>query len=91
MLERYFVRPETVDRILASWIGPEIERYVAWLAEHGYSDRSVLRRVPLMVAFGEFAERAAPRQSRTYLLMSTGLSLSGWRAGRHAPGRAADR
>jgi len=55
MLERYFVRPETVDRILASWIGPEIERYVAWLADHGYSDRSVLRRVPLMVAFGEFA------------------------------------
>jgi integrase/recombinase XerD len=55
MLERYFVRPETVDRILASWIGPEIERYVAWLAEHGYSARSVFRRVPLMVTFGEFA------------------------------------
>jgi integrase/recombinase XerD len=55
MLERYFVRPETVDRVLASWIGPEIERYVVWLAEHGYSSRSVCRRVPLLLAFGEFA------------------------------------
>ena len=55
MLETYFVRPQTVDRILALWIGPEIERYVAWLAGQGYSSRSVLRRVPLLAAFGEFA------------------------------------
>ena len=55
MLERYFVRPQTVDAILASWIGSEIKRYVAWLAEQGYSSRCVLRRVPLLIAFGEFA------------------------------------
>ena len=55
MLEKYFVRPQTVDRIRASWIGPQIERYVAWLAERGYGARSVLRRVPLLAAFGEFA------------------------------------
>ena len=55
MLETYFVKPQTVDRIRASWIGPEIERYVAWLAGQGYSARSVLRRVPLLAAFGEFA------------------------------------
>jgi integrase/recombinase XerD len=55
MLEEYFVKPDTVDRIRASWIGPEIERYVAWLAGQGYSVRSVLRRVPLLAAFGEFA------------------------------------
>src|SRR5258708_20031584 len=55
MLETYFVRPQTVDRILALWIGPEIERYVAWLARQGYSTWSVLRRVPLLAAFGEFA------------------------------------
>jgi integrase/recombinase XerD len=55
MLEEYFVKPDTVDRIRASWIGPEIERYVAWLAGQGYSARSVLRRVPLLAAFGEFA------------------------------------
>lgn len=55
MLEMYFVRPQTVDRIRASWIGPEIECYVVWLAEHGYTSRSVVRRVPLLVCFGEFA------------------------------------
>jgi site-specific recombinase XerD len=55
MLERYYVRPQTVDRIRGSWIGAEIERYVVWLAERGYSARSVLRRVPLLVAFAEFS------------------------------------
>ena len=61
MLEKYFIKPQTVDRIRAVWIGPEIERYVAWLAERGYSARSVLRRVPLLVAFGEFARLQGAR------------------------------
>jgi integrase/recombinase XerD len=55
MLETYFVKPQTLDRIRALWIGPEIERYVAWLAERGYRARSVWQRVPLLVAFAEFA------------------------------------
>jgi len=61
MLETYFVKPQTVDRIRSSWIGPEIERYVVWLAEHGYTARSVLRRVPMLVAFGEFARSRGAR------------------------------
>src|SRR4051812_30773066 len=61
MLETYFVKPQTVDRIRAVWIGAEIERYVAWLAERGYSVRCVLRRVPLLVAFGEFARLKGAR------------------------------
>lgn len=60
MLETYFVQPQTVDRIRASWIGAEVESYAAWLAEQGYSTRSVLRRVPVAIAFGEYArERGA--------------------------------
>ena len=31
MLERYFIRPDTIDRIHASWIAEPIERYVEWL------------------------------------------------------------
>jgi hypothetical protein len=62
MLESYFVRPQTVDRIRASWIGAEVERYVGWLAEHGYAARCVHARVPMLVAFGEFAR---VRGSRT--------------------------
>jgi len=62
MLEDYFVRPQTVDRIRASWIGPQIEQYVAWLAGKGYGSRCVLRRVPLLAAFGEFAAANGARQ-----------------------------
>lgn len=61
MLETYFVQPQTVDRVRASWIGSQIERYVVWLAEHGYSTRTVLRRVPLLAAFGEFARLRGAR------------------------------
>jgi integrase/recombinase XerD len=57
MLETYFVKPQTVDRIRACWIGAEIERYAGWLSEQGYSTRTVLRRVPELAAFGEFARR----------------------------------
>jgi integrase len=55
MLEEYFVKPDTVDRIRASWMGPQIERYVAWLAGEGYRPRTVLHRVPMLLGFAEFA------------------------------------
>jgi integrase/recombinase XerD len=55
MLESYYVRPRAVGRIRASWIGSEIECYVVWLAKQRYSRASVRRRVPVLVAFGEFA------------------------------------
>jgi integrase/recombinase XerD len=57
MLEQYFVKPRTIDRIRASWIGPEIESYVVWLAEQGYDRGTIARRVSGAVAFGEFARR----------------------------------
>jgi len=57
MLERYFLKPETLDRLRASWIGEHIERYVQWLAEHGYADRNVYRRVPVLRQFGDFAQQ----------------------------------
>ena len=55
MLERYYVRPVTVDRVRSSWIGEAIEKYVAWLAARGYSSRTVCRRVPILIRFGQFA------------------------------------
>jgi integrase/recombinase XerD len=55
MLEKYFVRPDTVDRVRVSWIGADIERYVEWLDAQGYSWKSIVRRVPLLVEFGEFS------------------------------------
>ena len=58
MLNRYFIRPTTVDRIRASWIGDAIESYVVWLTEQNYASRNVAFRVPVLVRFGEFAKGA---------------------------------
>src|ERR1035441_6037604 len=58
MLSRYFIRPTTVDRIRSSWIGEAIERYVVWLAEQNYAARNVFFRVPVLVHFGEFAQKS---------------------------------
>ena len=55
MLEEYFVRPATIDRLRASWIAAEIEAYVGWMVEEGYSQKSIWRRVPIVFALGEFA------------------------------------
>ena len=57
MLERYYLKPDTIDRIRASWIGEPIERYVEWLTKHGYAARNVFRRVPVLRHFGEFAQQ----------------------------------
>jgi len=56
MLERYFYKPETIDRIQDSWLAEPIERYVVWLSERQYADRSIIRRVPMLMRFGEFAQ-----------------------------------
>ena len=56
MLEIYFKSPATTDRIRAGWLASEIECYVQWLHESGYTPASVLRRVPLLCEFAEFAK-----------------------------------
>jgi uncharacterized protein YukE len=61
VLDRYFIRPTTVDRIRSSWIGDAIDRYVNWLAENNYAPRSVFIRVPLLIRFGESAQRAGAK------------------------------
>lgn len=61
MLERYFVKPQTVDRIRSSWIGAEIETYVEWLADQGYGTKTVWHRVPVVSAFAEFARQRGAR------------------------------
>ena len=55
MLQRYFLKPETIDRIHACWLGEAIERYVVWLSEQGYAARCVHGRVPLLMHFADYA------------------------------------
>lgn len=64
MLEKYFVRPETADRIRCSWIADSVERYVTWLSEQRYSLSTVKRRVPVAIAFGDFAKRHGATELR---------------------------
>jgi len=61
VLNQYFIRPTTVDRIRASWIGDAIERYVAWLGEQKYAARNVFTRVPILLLFGDFAQGAGAK------------------------------
>ena len=61
MLNRYFIRPTTIDRIRASWIGDAIDRYVGWLTDRNYAARTVLFRVPVLVRFAEFAWESGAR------------------------------
>src|SRR5674476_233651 len=55
MLEEYFRKPSTVDRIRGSWMAAEIESFVVWSVENRYSVKSIWRRVPIVFEFGEFA------------------------------------
>ena len=56
MLEHCFVRPETLDRIRSSWLGPAIDRYAVWLSARGYRARTLATRVSLLRQFGTFAQ-----------------------------------
>lgn len=56
MLDRYFVRPQTLDHIRALWLGPAIEQYVGWLTERRIASRHVLRCVATLEHFDTFAQ-----------------------------------
>jgi integrase/recombinase XerD len=56
MLENYYRKPQTIDRIRANWLAEPIERYVTWLHDRGYAARNVFGRVPLLLHFGEYAQ-----------------------------------
>lgn len=61
MLEDYYVRPSTVDRVRASWLAPQIESYLKWLEAHRYSRLVVYRRLPLLFHCGVRTEGGLQR------------------------------
>jgi integrase/recombinase XerD len=61
MLEDYYVKPSTIDRVRSSWLAPQIESYLEWLQAHGYSRLVVYRRLPLLFHFAEFAHKKGCR------------------------------
>jgi len=86
MLERYFLRPATIDQVQASWIADAIEQYVAWLTERGYAARNVHSRVPILRHFGEFA-RARGATTWVQLPPHVGPFVESWLGAREG-GRA---
>ena len=56
MIDHYYIKPQTRDRIRASWLGEPIENYVTWRHKHGYSARNVFRRVPILMRFATYAQ-----------------------------------
>ena len=88
MLERHFARPQTIDRIRSSWLGPAIERYATWLIERGHAARNLARGVPMLVHFATFAQT---RGAATYEDLPAHVDpfVEGWIARvdhRRAPG-----
>jgi site-specific recombinase XerD len=61
MLEHYFLKPDTVDRIRSCWLGEPIERYVTRLTENGYAASNIHSRVPILRQFAEFTRRRGAR------------------------------
>lgn len=56
MLEQWFKRPQTIDRIRSSWLGPAIEQYAAWRIERGHVARNLAHSVPILLRFASFAQ-----------------------------------
>lgn len=89
MLERCFVRPETLERIHSSWLGAAIERYGGWLCECGYHVTTLAARVSILRQFGTFAQS---RGAKAYEELPNHLEpfLQFWIHRRH-PRRSTDR
>jgi len=62
MLERYFVRPDTLDRIRSSWLASPVEQYATWMLDRGYAARNLADRVPILLHFGAFAQQAGAQR-----------------------------
>jgi len=56
MLEQYFLRPTTVDRIRSNWLAPQIEQYLEWMHAQKYAEHNITRRIPLLRHFADFAK-----------------------------------
>jgi len=61
MLEDYYVKPSTIDRVRSSWLALQIESYLEWLQAHPYSRLVGYRRLPLLFHFAEFAQKKRGR------------------------------
>ncbi len=64
MLEHFYAKPSTIDRVRDSWLGSQIDRYVGWMEASGYSFRTVFRgtRIPAFFSETDFLDRCLQRK-----------------------------
>jgi integrase/recombinase XerD len=56
MLEHYFARPESVDRLRAMWLGSAFDRYAEWLASRQTMKATASRHLQILAQFNAFVE-----------------------------------
>src|SRR3974390_347890 len=78
MLEDYYVKPSTVDRVRASWLAPQIESYLEWLEFHRYSRLVVYRRLPVLFHFEEFVQKKGCKDIASCKAYIKEVCRSGW-------------
>lgn len=54
MLERYYSRPATVDRLRSLWLGPAISRYAEWLSDRQVSRDAARFKLQTLALFDRF-------------------------------------
>lgn len=57
MLEQYFARPESADRLRAMWLGSAFDHYAEWLANRQTSKATALRNLQILAQFNGFVKR----------------------------------
>jgi hypothetical protein len=57
MLDHYYVRPRTADRVRALWLGSPIDQYAAWASERGAAKATVTAHLQTLIHFDRFAHR----------------------------------
>jgi integrase/recombinase XerD len=62
MLEHYFVRPQSVDRLRALWLGPAIDRYAEWLVARLSAKNTALRHLWVLIDLNRFATSRGVRR-----------------------------
>ena len=60
MLEDYYVKPSTIDRVRGSWLAPQIESYLEWLEANRYSRLSCIAGYRCsLILLSSYREKAA--------------------------------
>lgn len=89
MIEQYFKKPETWDRIRASWLFEPIERYLTWHHDQQYAAVNIRRRVPILM---HFATHAQTQGAKSWAELPSHVSsfVEQW-SHNHGGGRSTDR